>query len=65
METVVLENKELLKRLSRGESARVPHHLRKEFERVLNKHSKGQVVEWNCGCDSVQRMARIILQNEK
>jgi hypothetical protein len=64
MEAVVLENKELLERLAKGESAKVNHNLRREFERVLAKHSKGQVVEWNCNCDSRQRMARIILQNE-
>ncbi len=65
MESCVLENIEMLEQMSKNQfEGRVSHGLRKEFERVVCKHSSNQIVEWECNCDSVRNMARIILAHE-
>ena len=65
VEVVVLDNLAMLQKMARGQfSGRVDPRIRAELERVLHKYSPRQIVEWNCNCNSVQRMARVILSNE-
>jgi hypothetical protein len=66
VELVVLDNLAMLQKMTRNQfSGRVDQKTRAELERVLHKHSPRQIVEWNCNCNSVQRMARVILSHEK
>jgi hypothetical protein len=65
VEAIVLDYQTTLERMAAGNfSGTVSHDIRREFERVVRKHSPRQIVEWNCNCDSVLRMARIILTHE-
>ena len=65
MEDIVLKHQSTLERMARETfSGTISHELRREFERVVRKHSPKQKVEWNCSCHSVRNMARIILNHE-
>lgn len=65
MELVVLDNLEILKKMAKNQFAgRVDQKTRAELERVMRKYAPRQIVEWNCNCNSVQQMAKVILANE-
>lgn len=63
METFILENKDILEKMARGQfSGHVSHEFRALFEQSAKAKGHHAHINWNCNCKSVENAAKAILR---